>query len=83
MFLTRAATALALGLAFTASRAEGADVLPIDQVRPGMTGVGLTVFEGSRIEEFKVSLFAQELKTPYPISEKRLKAKLKEVEHMV
>ncbi len=35
------------------------------------------------IEEFKVSLFAQELKTPYPVSEKRLKLKLKEIERMV
>jgi ATP-dependent helicase HrpA len=35
------------------------------------------------IEEFKVSLFAQELKTPYPVSEKRLKVKLKEIERMV
>ncbi len=31
------------------------------------------------IEEFKVSLFAPELKTPFPISAKRLVAKLKEI----
>ncbi|MFA4916843.1 MAG: ATP-dependent RNA helicase HrpA [Syntrophales bacterium] len=35
------------------------------------------------VEEFKVSLFAQELKTAYPVSEKRLKAKLGEIERMV
>jgi hypothetical protein len=29
-------------------------VIQIDEVRPGMVGVGRTVFEGSRIEEFKV-----------------------------
>jgi len=35
------------------------------------------------LEEFKVSLFAQELKTLYPVSQKRLKAKLKEIERMI
>ena len=35
------------------------------------------------IEEFKVSLFAQELKTPFPVSAKRLEAKKKEIERMV
>ncbi len=34
------------------------------------------------MEEFRVSLFAQELKTPIPVSEKRLKAKIKEIERM-
>lgn len=28
--------------------------LPVDEVRPGMVGVGRTVFEGDRIEEFRV-----------------------------
>lgn len=31
-----------------------ADVMPLEQVRPGMTGYGLTVFEGSRPEKFNV-----------------------------
>jgi len=35
------------------------------------------------IEEFKVSLFAQELKTPFPVSSKRLEKKRKEIERMV
>ena len=35
------------------------------------------------VEEFKVSLFAQELKTPFPVSAKRLEKKLREVERMV
>jgi hypothetical protein len=56
MVLRLVAAALALGLALASPKAEGADVLPVDQVKPGMTGVGLTVFEGSRIEEFKVSV---------------------------
>ncbi|MEX1328205.1 MAG: DUF3418 domain-containing protein [Desulfobacterales bacterium] len=35
------------------------------------------------VEEFKVSIFAQELKTPVPISAKRLDKKLKEIGRMV
>ena len=35
------------------------------------------------IEEYKVSLFAQEIKTPIPISTKRLDKKLKEIGQMV
>ncbi|MCD4790913.1 MAG: DUF3418 domain-containing protein, partial [Bacteroidales bacterium] len=35
------------------------------------------------IEEYKVSLFAQELKTAIPVSKKRLENKLKEIERMV
>jgi ATP-dependent helicase HrpA len=34
------------------------------------------------IEEYKVSLFAQELKTPFPISRKRLELKKQEIERM-
>src|SRR3989442_10560063 len=37
-----------------AARAQ--DILPLDQVRPGMVGVGRTVFEGTKIEEFKVTV---------------------------
>jgi ATP-dependent helicase HrpA len=35
------------------------------------------------IEEFKVSVFAQELKTAFPVSAKRLEEKKKEIERMV
>ena len=35
------------------------------------------------IEEYKVSLFAQELKTAIPVSKKRLENKLREIERMV
>jgi ATP-dependent helicase HrpA len=35
------------------------------------------------IEEYKVSLYAQELKTPYPISRKRLEEKKREIEGMI
>jgi ATP-dependent helicase HrpA len=35
------------------------------------------------IEEYKVSIFAQELKTPFRISKKRIEKKLQEIERMV
>ena len=35
------------------------------------------------LEEYKVSVFAQELKTAIPISAKRLKDKLRQIERMV
>ena len=35
------------------------------------------------IEEYKVSLFAQELKTPFPISRKRLDVRMEEIERML
>lgn len=38
---------------------------------------------GWMVEEFKVSLFAQELKTSFPVSAKRLEEKRKEIDRMV
>ena len=35
------------------------------------------------IEEYKVSLFAQELKTPYPVSPKRLQHLIREIENII
>jgi ATP-dependent helicase HrpA len=35
------------------------------------------------IEEYKVSLFAQELRTAVPVSEKRLRGRMMEIERMV
>lgn len=32
------------------------EILPLDQVQPGMKGVGRTVFEGTKIEEFQVEI---------------------------
>jgi hypothetical protein len=39
-----------------AAPAESVEVLRLEDVRPGMVGVGRTVFEGSRIDEFKVEI---------------------------
>jgi hypothetical protein len=36
--------------------ASASEILPLDEVRPGMSGVGRTVFEGTRIEEFQVEI---------------------------
>jgi len=38
---------------------------------------------GWMIEEYKVSLFAQELKTPFPISRKRLDARMEDILRML
>lgn len=37
---------------------EPVRILPLAEVRPGMTGVGRTVFEGSEVEEFGVAILA-------------------------
>ena len=44
------AVLLALAVGLPAQTAT----FPIDEIRPGMTGIGRTVFEGDRLEEFKV-----------------------------
>ncbi|MBI3931908.1 MAG: hypothetical protein HY317_00710 [Acidobacteria bacterium] len=51
-----AAVVAALLLPSLATAQTVADILPLDQIRPGMTGVGRTVFEGTRIDEFQVSV---------------------------
>src|SRR3990170_1075773 len=44
-----------LGLAL-APLPAATEFMPVDQVRPGMVGVGRTVFEGTTIEEFAVHI---------------------------
>ena len=49
--------AVVSALAFaTAAPAAPVVILPLGDVRPGMVGVGRTVFEGSRIDEFRVEI---------------------------
>src|SRR5688572_21545117 len=50
------AAALLLAAATVATPSPSPEILPIDQVRPGMKGVGRTVFEGNRMEEFQVEI---------------------------
>ena len=38
---------------------------------------------GWMLEEYKISLFAQELKTAFPVSRKRIDAKLGEIDRML
>jgi hypothetical protein len=56
MFKQVTRVALAASLAAGAVRASATEILPLSEVRPGMTGVGRTVFEGTRIDEFTVEV---------------------------
>jgi hypothetical protein len=48
--------ALALGALAWTSVPASTTLMPLDDVRPGMTGIGRTVFDGDRREEFKVHI---------------------------
>jgi hypothetical protein len=56
MNLRTLATIVALAALVAAEPVAQTAVIPVDEVRPGMVGVGRTVFEGNRIEEFKVHI---------------------------
>jgi len=45
-----------VSLALAGPAAPAQEVMPLDQVRSGMVGVGRTVFEGTKIEEFRVEI---------------------------
>ena len=47
---------LTVALPALAAAAPPSEILPLDQIKPGMLGIGRTVFEGTRIEEFKVQI---------------------------
>jgi hypothetical protein len=51
-----AAAALALAVLFGLSPRATTPIMPISEVRAGMTGVGRTVFEGSTLQDFKVHI---------------------------
>ncbi len=53
---TRARVAALLFAGAVAADVSAAEIFPLDRVRPGMVGVGRTVFEGSKIEEFRVEI---------------------------
>ena len=50
-----ALVALVLGVLAGSPRAQRA-TMPLDEVRPGMVGVGRTVFSGTTLEDFKVNI---------------------------
>lgn len=56
MFKRLSRQALLLPLLLCARAAGAVEIMPVSEVRPGMTGVGRTVFEGTRIDEFKVEV---------------------------
>ncbi len=43
-------------LLFLTAPVRAADYIPLSEIKPGMTGYGLTVFEGSRIDTFGVTV---------------------------
>ncbi len=45
-------------LLLVAVSASATEILPLDQVRPGMKGVGYTVFEADKVESFDVEILA-------------------------
>ncbi len=53
--MCRSALALAV-LTWGSAALAQTDILPLDQVQPGMKGFGLSVFEGTRIEQFQVEV---------------------------
>src|SRR5262245_56078995 len=52
---TLAALAVLVGVA-AAGPSSQSSIIPVDEVRPGMVGIGRTVFEGTKVEEFKVHI---------------------------
>jgi hypothetical protein len=56
MNILRAAVIVALLLAVAAGLPAQSRTFPVDDIKPGMVGIGRTVFEGDRLEEFKVHI---------------------------
>ena len=50
------AAAFAAGFLLTASTASAQGFFPLQDVRPGQHGVGKTIFQGNRIEDFQVEI---------------------------
>ncbi len=56
MKIRTAAAALALVVASWMPAPAVSRLMPLDEIRPGMTGIGRTVFEGADLQEFRVSI---------------------------
>jgi hypothetical protein len=50
------AVIVALLLSLVAGLPAQSKVFPVDELRPGMVGIGRTVFEGDRLDEFRVHI---------------------------
>src|SRR6185436_19929519 len=51
-----AAAAIALAALVASAPRAATPLMPVSEIRTGMTGVGRTVFEGSELQEFKVQI---------------------------
>ena len=56
MNILRGAVVIALLLAVAAGLPAQSRTFPVDEIKPGMVGIGRTVFEGDRLEDFKVNI---------------------------
>ncbi|HEY1303704.1 MAG TPA: SpoIVB peptidase S55 domain-containing protein [Vicinamibacterales bacterium] len=56
MNIRNGALVTAVLLALSTSLPAQTKTFPIDEIRPGMVGIGRTVFDGDRLEEFKVQV---------------------------
>jgi hypothetical protein len=56
MLIRTAAAALVLSIATTLGVPASTSLMPIEEIRPGMVGVGRTVFEGNELQDFKVEI---------------------------
>src|SRR5688572_19408744 len=55
-FLASVCAAALLTLLSIAATPASTTMFPVDELRPGMVGVGRTVFEGDRLDDFKVHI---------------------------
>ena len=56
MIIRRVALALVLAALGLAGAVAATPQMGVDEIRPGMVGVGRTVFEGTRVEEFRANI---------------------------
>jgi hypothetical protein len=56
MNIVRGAVVVAFLLAVAAGLPAQSRTFPVDEIKPGMVGIGRTVFEGDRLEDFKVHI---------------------------
>src|SRR3954464_12965398 len=56
MQIRTAAAALALAALVAPAPRAATSLMPVSEIRTGMTGIGRTVFEGSELQEFKVQI---------------------------
>src|SRR5688572_19937174 len=56
MFIRTFASAIALVVFLTAGLLGQSRTYPVDELKAGMVGIGRTVFEGDRLDEFKVHI---------------------------